>query len=329
LEDEWEWEVATGVIIDAPEEPDNNPQPKNWRHAHAEDTRDGGLSVWMPHTDNTLAFSPLSTADTHKTGPETEVDHDTPLLASCHCTAITLSISRPRPFSPDNPGSPFPDLLLPYCSTPSATIANPSNVKWYLRDPNPSLLEAEGRRHHRYLAGTCACPSCRQTSGFEIQTWAFIPRRNISIRHHEAGLQSSTSAPGSTSPVYTYIPLDFGSHPSSSHSTTTATQHPHLKAYESSPSKYRNFCGQCGATVFWHDDERPDLIDVSAGLFRSLSSGGSGTGEGARAEGWLEWWTGRVSFSEQAGKGRSGAAKAFGEGVVKWLEAGFGSPAAA
>jgi hypothetical protein len=60
---------------------------------------------------------------------------------------------------------------------------------------------------------------------------------------------------------------------------------------------------------------RPDLIDVSAGLFRAE--------EGARAEHWLEWWTERVSFSEEAGKGRTGGARAWGEGVITALEGGM------
>ena len=65
-----------------------------------------------------------------------------------------------------------------------------------------------------------------------------------------------------------------------------------LKQYESSQGVYRNFCGTCGATIFWHDLTRPDLIDVSAGLIHGRS--------GARAEEMLEWATQRVSFEEEA-----------------------------
>lgn len=65
-----------------------------------------------------------------------------------------------------------------------------------------------------------------------------------------------------------------------------------LRQYESSPGIFREFCSICGATVFWHCEERPDLIDVSVGLLRSES--------GARAENWLEWETDRVSFKEDA-----------------------------
>lgn len=65
-----------------------------------------------------------------------------------------------------------------------------------------------------------------------------------------------------------------------------------MQRYESSPGVFREFCNRCGATVFWHCLERPGVIDVSVGLLRSTN--------GARAEEWLEWATGRVSFSEDA-----------------------------
>ena len=110
----------------------------------------------------------------------------------------------------------------------------------------------------KYLAGTCACKSCQLASGSDIQVWAFVPKPNI--------LQSNGK------------PLDFG----------MGT----LKRFESSKGTYREFCSTCGATIFWHSNERPDLIDVSVGLLHAES--------GARAESWLEWWTDRVSFEEDA-----------------------------
>ncbi|KAE8152535.1 Mss4-like protein [Aspergillus avenaceus] len=110
----------------------------------------------------------------------------------------------------------------------------------------------------RYLAGTCTCTSCRLASGFPIQTWAFIPRSNI------------VDSGG--------LPLEFNS----------AT----MQQYESSPQVYREFCNRCGATVFWHCQERPLLIDISIGLLQANS--------GSKAEEWLAWHTGRVSFEELA-----------------------------
>ncbi|MCJ1438582.1 hypothetical protein MMC27_007972 [Xylographa pallens] len=110
----------------------------------------------------------------------------------------------------------------------------------------------------KYLAGTCACNFCRRGSGHDIQCWAFVPKVNIQKTNGD--------------------PIDFN----------LAT----LKRYTISEGAYREFCGMCGAVVFWHCDERPDLVDISVGLLNA--------GSGARAEEWLDWWTGRVSFQELA-----------------------------
>lgn len=64
-----------------------------------------------------------------------------------------------------------------------------------------------------------------------------------------------------------------------------------MQRYQSSPGVYREFCNRCGANIFWHNTGRPTIVDVSVGLLQ---------GKGARAENWLEWATGRVSFIELA-----------------------------
>ncbi|KAI9808059.1 MAG: hypothetical protein M1827_007524 [Pycnora praestabilis] len=117
-------------------------------------------------------------------------------------------------------------------------------------------------RHHldtgRYLAGICACNDCRVATGFDIQNWTYVPEVNIFQQDGR--------------------PVDY----------TAGT----LKQYSSAPRVYRNFCGKCGATVFWRSDDRPELIDVSTGLLEAES--------GARAEEILEWYTGAVSYEELA-----------------------------
>ena len=160
-----------------------------------------------------------------------------------------------------------------HCKGISLSITPPSEVSTQLSSPCPDLivpfhsgspnndesakwwLRANGTR---YFAGCCACRSCRLASGNDVQSWAFIPKVNI------------RAIDGS--------PVDY----------STGT----LKEYESSQGVYRNFCGTCGATIFWHDLTRPDLIDVSAGLINGRN--------GARAEEMLEWATQRVSFEEEA-----------------------------
>jgi hypothetical protein len=89
----------------------------------------------------------------------------------------------------------------------------------------------------KYLAGLCACRSCRLSAGFPTQAWAFIPRANL-VDEDE-------------------MPFNLNS--------------PCLKQFKSSLGVYRESCRTCGANVFWHSDERPCLIDVSVGLLRDQS----------------------------------------------------------
>lgn len=90
---------------------------------------------------------------------------------------------------------------------------------------------------------------------------------------------------------------------------------PVIKSYESSEGVIREFCHACGATVFWHDKWRPEVVDVGVGLLEA------GMGEGPRAETWLEWWSGRVSFEEDA-DGRGDLVPALGRGLRAWDEGG-------
>lgn len=206
------------------------------------ETGDGGASVWLDlrKRDSCPIPKGLISKEQHTTSSPRE-DLDT--QASCRCRNIRFQITRPS-VSSSTPASPYSDLIVPYHSGPST---NPTNEKWWLR--------ANGTK---YLAGTCACQSCRLASGNDIQAWAFVPKVNIRKLNGE--------------------PFDFSMGL--------------LKQYESSKGVYRNFCGGCGATVFWHDEGRPELIDVAVGLLNA--------GSGARAEELLEWATERVSFQEDA-----------------------------
>jgi len=122
-------------------------------------------------------------------------------------------------------------------------------------DNTPWWLSKDGKR---YVAGPCTCNSCRLVTGFDVVEWAFVPIANIELPDGKPFQPS------------------FGT----------------LKEYRSSEKVPRRFCGRCGATVFWHGDERPTLIDVAVGLLDADS--------GSRAEEWLQWSTDRVSFGEDA-----------------------------
>jgi hypothetical protein len=176
--------------------------------------------------------------------------------------------------------------MIPY-HTHDPRIPNAGDEKWWLR-----------ANATKYLAGTCACRSCRLTSGFEIQTWAFVPRANIYF-HVPRNMRTDPGDGGGGDEMV--VALDFDVFREGEREGKAV-----LKGYESSEGVMREFCGTCGATVFWHDKWRPEVVDVSVGLLD--------VGEGARAEGWLEWWGGRVSFEGDAV--RDGDAKGSGEGRV-------------
>ncbi|KAJ5431004.1 hypothetical protein N7445_008736 [Penicillium cf. griseofulvum] len=217
-------------------------------HWQTGDTGDGGISALLPGTESTVAGCRLHTSSSIESPTResiTPVEYTSTsqhLQARCLCGGIKLYITKPDRSS-SQASSPWPDLLVPYHS---GSGANAGDIKWWLRDGDT-----------KYIAGTCVCNSCRLSSGFPIQTWAFVPKSNI------------FNADGS--------PLAFGAGT--------------MRRHRSSPGVYREFCSCCGATAFWHCNERPLLIDVSVGLLRA---------NGARAEDWLEWVTSRISFAEMA-----------------------------
>lgn len=247
LESSGRYLVAAGVIV-----ANDTPPVKNIQHWETESTGDGGLSMFLPGWPSRekcalqagFEHSSGEDANTNNTSQDTSTpnEHQGELHVQCHCGGIRFYITLPD-VSSSQAWSPWPDLIVPYHSESSD---NPDNVKWWLCD-----------KATKYLAGTCACNSCRLGSGFPIQTWAFIPRSNLFNADR--------------------TPLSF--------------ERGTMQRYESCPGVYRDFCKCCGANVFWHNTERPTIIDVSVGLLR---------GKGARIEDWLEWATGRVSFTEFA-----------------------------
>lgn len=112
----------------------------------------------------------------------------------------------------------------------------------------------------KFLGGVCACNSCRLDTGMEWMEWAFIPAMDIS-------LDKEGKVP---------FNREFGT----------------LKGYNSSEGITRYHCSTCGASVFYFAEDRSYIIDVAAALLDAP--------EGARAESWLEFWCGRLSYREDA-----------------------------
>jgi hypothetical protein len=293
--------VATGVIIESP----NDQGDARFGRAPVDDTRDGGLGPYLPVAE--------MKGRTQKPGTEAPQDSRNAVPALCGCGNVKFLIERPEDFlvmggksvkEAELPHSHYPDLMFHYKTTSKDKLDNPSDEKWYLRTTGKKL---------RYLAGTCACKSCRLSTGYEIQTWAFIPRLAISLSVSSNPVtnitESNVSAKYETQDAESPIPLDF-----EVLRNLPAGRNP-LRSYESSQGVLREFCHVCGATVFWHSNKRPDLIDVSVGLLQAT--------EGARAETLLEWWRDRCSFSEDAGLDRKGWVRDWAEGLIQGLEEGM------
>ena len=258
-------------------------------HEFVSDTKDGGSSTWLqpvsqPDTNLTRVqqvFSAVFPPYTQKASPPPKRSSE--LQCHCQCRAIQFKIIPPHEESKKIFSGPLPDLLIPYVEKAHLSQVeqqeseNQDGVPWHIRPPHNT----------RFLAGNCACHSCRKSSGYDIQSWAFVPLVNIISINNK--------------------PLDVD--------LVELKKDGFLTTHQSSPGRYREFCGRCGATVFWHCDWRPRLMDVSVGLIETAE-------EGVRAESWLDWCLERVSFEEEAeNKELVGRLK---DGLAAWKERGYG-----
>lgn len=140
------WVVAPGVLKELPVEVGLE------GHEFVGDTKDGGLSVWLP-TWNGQELprwkelgkeSELLPSDWpgNTAGPSLESE-STKLKAGCHCGGVDFYITRPTEES---------RLGLPL-----------EKARW---------LAANGIK---YAAGFCSCTPCRKANWFDFQPWAIIP----------------------------------------------------------------------------------------------------------------------------------------------------------
>ncbi|KAF8814696.1 hypothetical protein BYT27DRAFT_7156411 [Phlegmacium glaucopus] len=240
-------------------------------HIYVASTFDGGLADHLKEIDGVelprYSKGPLSDtlpmgwrSETLKSKQESaRIDC---LNAYCQCRAIRIYITRPNQLS-IMPRAPYPHVIYPV-HTRLSTIHNIKDEKWWLAGDNDKFPT-------KYLASHCVCIHCRRESGFDIQSWAFVSTANV---------------------------FEFGSQRHINLSQDDPCRPKGLKQYLSSPGRYGEFCGTCGATVFWWQAGRPDIIDISVGLLDQDQ-------DGVRAEGWLKWHKERVGFAEDTKVGRS------------------------
>jgi len=138
-----------------------------------------------------------------------------------------------------------------HCKAISLSLTRATEIK----DPKTEYWLVPGKGENapiRFCAGHCVCKDCRLAGGNQIQSWIIVPKPNV--------IDSATG-----------LPVDL------------EEKRPQgLKQYESSPGKYRESCGTCGAKVFWWKVGDPN-VDVSAGLIDEEVGG-------VKSEKWIYWY---------------------------------------
>lgn len=147
---------------------------------------------------------------------------------------------------------------------------------------------------HKLSTVFCGCDSCRLQGGIDIWYWAYFDMKHLS------GPTKDSPFPKSKHELKDFIDRKdpvVGS-----------------LAYYASATRagvLRFFCGTCSATVFFAEDNRPELLDVSVGLIDSP--------DGARAESFLSWSFGEIDFKNNADGGwRAGHFDRVEEAAEKW-----------
>ncbi|OGE54657.1 hypothetical protein PENARI_c005G07031 [Penicillium arizonense] len=158
-----------------------------------------------------------------------------------------------------------------HCGGVSFTIARPSEE--FIASPAGKEWISPLDKS-KWLASMDLCDDCRLVNGTHVVSWMFVSVDHITPR----------------------LPKDLliGS----------------AKGYRSMKDVLRVFCGTCGATIFYHCDERPNIVDVAMGILRAP--------EGAMAENWSVWRAGRPSWPENGMRYHAGFSRALIEGMKQW-----------
>jgi hypothetical protein len=224
-------------------------------HIFVTSTKDGGFSEFVPEIGNRV----LRCWEGHQ-----EESQELPPNWKDSMTNITTSASEDQLHAHCQCGGVSFYLSRPDYDSPAFKADFPDLP---LPGPEPRDRNKEFEQGNwwiatdrsKFVTGNCVCTSCRLGAGSDAVQWSFVPTSFIS------------RADGSP------ITGLFGT----------------LKEFNSSESKWRRFCGTCGAIIFWHDiKNRPKMIDVAVGILDAKS--------GARAETWLEWRTAKLSYLELA-----------------------------
>ncbi|KAF9878811.1 hypothetical protein CkaCkLH20_03711 [Colletotrichum karsti] len=151
----------------------------------------------------------------------------------------------------------------------------------------------------KYRGSFECCDSCRLSFGADLMAWTFAPLSHIDF-------------PGDTSEGSKF-PDDINALKAAISSENKDPRLGTLASYQSSPGVDRYFCSKCSASVFYAVHDRPWLVDVAVGLLDHP--------DGARAEGLLLWFLGRIGwFKDAAGGWREGLAATAKELQLEYAE---------
>jgi hypothetical protein len=173
------------------------------------------------------------------------------------------------------------ERLLAQCHCGGVSFSIPRPSAYDPDDPEEWKKWVSPLEPNKWIASADFCDDCRLVTGTNPICWTFVPVALI------RPLMPSDLAIGSS------------------------------KVYHSSDGVRRTFCGTCGATVFYHEQqERPHIIDVAVGLLRSP--------DGVRAEDWLTWRAGRLGWPDSGQRYDADFTNAFTKGLSEWGRAKYG-----
>ncbi|KAF3908751.1 hypothetical protein ABW21_db0200416 [Orbilia brochopaga] len=255
----------------------------------ADSTPDGGLASLIPDLKICRSFDDVLTPDdiSAKEKETSSLKAPETLEGKCHCSSVKITLSRqtghPRELPP-NTFSDNTDLVIPNYTLADKKPPIDEKSPWWIREAQ------KPDSGYRFLGGLCTCNSCRTIAGGEVQSWIFTPSICVKIT-----LPSGETVPWPDSNAFAQ---------DEKYSSVIGT----YKSTPGDPGVLRGFCKTCGANIFWDGLTRQNFVDLSAGLF---------TQRGVREEAWIEWWTERVSYVEDA-EGRHDLGKRLETGLKDW-----------
>ncbi|KAI4244079.1 MAG: hypothetical protein L6R42_010548, partial [Xanthoria sp. 1 TBL-2021] len=160
------------------------------QHIFVESTRDGGMSAWIEGpkwkgwAEKSEMFS-VAEADEERGLEQRGGGEKRRLQGYCHCRGVEFYITPPDDDETENnvssppPVPNLPFLLIPHVLILTLTSTQESKSSQSQSQPQTAdkwWLRASGTK---YLAGLCACNSCRLATGYDLQAWAFVPKPHI------------------------------------------------------------------------------------------------------------------------------------------------------